>query len=101
MHTSSTTNNTQRKSITLEKRRRSECLCPENRAASEKVSASKKDPPITSKEVKSILHTNSNASANEKVKEGNSIAFLVDLYVIKFATYCKLLFEVQGSSKLM
>ena len=94
MPTLSTTNNTQSKSITLEKIRRSEYLCPENRAASKKVSASKKDPPITSKEVKSILRTNSNASVNKKVKEGNSIAFLADLHITKFVTYCELLFEV-------
>ena len=99
MPTLSTTNNTQSKSITPEKIRRSEHLCPENRVASEKVSTSKKDLPITNKEVKSILCINFNASAKEKVKEGNSIAFLADLHITKFVTYCELLFEVQGLSK--
>ena len=99
MPNSSTTSNTQGNSITPEKIRRSKRLCPEYNEATENTNTSIKNPPPSNKEVKSILCTNTSTAIVEKEKDSNRVAFLTDLHITKFATYCKLLFEVQGLSK--
>ena len=96
-------NQLQPNNITSEKVRRSESLRPGDEinkpdAAEKSISTQKQR--AEAKAVKSILKTkNTTNNDKEKLSTPYRTTFLADLYVTTFATYYKLLFEVQGLLK--
>ena len=95
MPNSSTITNSQSKTVTPEKNRRSKHLYSDNKSTNKtKSNINLKFPPMNNKEVKSILYTTNTIPSEEKEKKTNRVAFLKDLYVTKFAMYCELFFEV-------
>ena len=87
--------------VTPEKTRRSDCLSSGTKLAK----VAKPSPALNQKEPKKAVQSILCSKNGEDNKEAENstprqTTFLADLHVTKYATYCELSFEVQGSSKL-